>query len=213
MTSRNLFAGAFASALAFAALLGGTTASQAGTINFDDIASFAPVPDGYAGLNWSAIWVHEADFAGYATGVVSSPHVAYVIPGGGSFSTPVGGSTFGLESLFVTAAWRDGMTVTITGYLGGLLKDTFSTTVDTSGPTLINLNWSDIDTVAFDASGGTIHPGFFPNEPATQIVLDDIVVTPLPAALPLFAGGAGVIGFFGWRRKKHAALGLWRCTS
>jgi hypothetical protein len=30
-------------------------------------------------------------------------------------------------------------------------------------------------------------------------------VTPLPAALPLFATGFGVIGLFGWRRKKNAA--------
>lgn len=30
-------------------------------------------------------------------------------------------------------------------------------------------------------------------------------VTPLPAALPLFASGAGVLGFFGLRRKKKTA--------
>src|SRR5262245_20193357 len=30
-------------------------------------------------------------------------------------------------------------------------------------------------------------------------------VVPLPAALPLFASGAGVLGFIGWRRKKKAA--------
>ena len=29
--------------------------------------------------------------------------------------------------------------------------------------------------------------------------------TPLPAALPLFASGAGVLGFFGWRRKRKAS--------
>src|SRR5262249_55734758 len=29
--------------------------------------------------------------------------------------------------------------------------------------------------------------------------------TPLPAALPLFASGAGVLGWFGWRRKKKTA--------
>ena len=28
--------------------------------------------------------------------------------------------------------------------------------------------------------------------------------TPLPAALPLFASGMGVLGFFGWRRKRKA---------
>jgi len=29
--------------------------------------------------------------------------------------------------------------------------------------------------------------------------------TPLPAALPLFAGGVGALGFFGWRRKRKTA--------
>jgi hypothetical protein len=29
--------------------------------------------------------------------------------------------------------------------------------------------------------------------------------TPLPAALPLFAGGVGALGFFGWRRKRKPA--------
>ena len=28
--------------------------------------------------------------------------------------------------------------------------------------------------------------------------------TPLPAALPLFAGGLGVLGLLGWRRKRKA---------
>jgi Protein of unknown function (DUF642) len=42
------------------------------------------------------------------------------------------------------------------------------------------------------------------------IYLDDVSVdvvnaTPIPGALPLFAGGAGVLGFFGWRRKKKSA--------
>ncbi len=29
--------------------------------------------------------------------------------------------------------------------------------------------------------------------------------TPLPAALPLYASGMGVLGFLGWRRKKRMA--------
>jgi hypothetical protein len=47
-------------------------------------------------------------------------------------------------------------------------------------------------------------------DPVTQIgipfsiVLETPIVTPLPAALPLFAGGAGVLGFLGWRRKRTA---------
>jgi Protein of unknown function (DUF642) len=43
------------------------------------------------------------------------------------------------------------------------------------------------------------------------IYLDDVSVdlvnatTPIPGALPLFASGAGVLSFFGWRRKKKSA--------
>jgi len=33
---------------------------------------------------------------------------------------------------------------------------------------------------------------------------DSVTVTPLPAALPLFATGLGTIGVLGWRRKKKA---------
>ena len=33
-----------------------------------------------------------------------------------------------------------------------------------------------------------------------------VAATPLPAALPLFAGGLGALGLFGWRRKKSATL-------
>jgi hypothetical protein len=33
-----------------------------------------------------------------------------------------------------------------------------------------------------------------------------VSTTPLPAALPLFAGGLGAMGLFGWRRKKKTAI-------
>ena len=31
------------------------------------------------------------------------------------------------------------------------------------------------------------------------------IATPLPGALPLFAGGLGALGLLGWRRKRKAA--------
>jgi len=35
-----------------------------------------------------------------------------------------------------------------------------------------------------------------------------LTTTPLPAALPLFAGGLGALGLFGWRRKRKNAAAL-----
>jgi hypothetical protein len=34
----------------------------------------------------------------------------------------------------------------------------------------------------------------------------DVVVTPVPAALPLFATGLGALGFAGWRRRRKRAV-------
>jgi len=39
----------------------------------------------------------------------------------------------------------------------------------------------------------------------TWSVSGDVSATPLPAALPLFAGGLGAIGLLGWRRNRRNA--------
>lgn len=36
----------------------------------------------------------------------------------------------------------------------------------------------------------------------------DLTITPLPAALPMFAAGFGVLGLLGWRRKRRAAVAV-----
>jgi hypothetical protein len=41
--------------------------------------------------------------------------------------------------------------------------------------------------------------------PSMWSVTDPPATTPLPAALPLFAGGLGTLGLLGWRRKRKAA--------
>ena len=55
---------------------------------------------------------------------------------------------------------------------------------------------------------------FYADRNETNAVLDfsvttqnvDIEATPLPGALPLFASGLGVLGVFGWRKKRKSAL-------
>jgi hypothetical protein len=44
-----------------------------------------------------------------------------------------------------------------------------------------------------------IHTTMFPNGE-----IRDLLVTPLPATLPLFATGLGALGLLGWRRKKRS---------
>ena len=40
---------------------------------------------------------------------------------------------------------------------------------------------------------------------ASGTITSALATTPLPAALPLFAGGLGALGLSGWRRKKKLA--------
>ena len=46
---------------------------------------------------------------------------------------------------------------------------------------------------------------FFGLQAGTLLVASDVSETPIPAALPLFAGGAGLIGFLAGRRKQKRA--------
>lgn len=60
---------------------------------------------------------------------------------------------------------------------------------------LISVSW---DQGVFD--GGDVATHQFDN-----IVVNEIAVIPLPAALPLYGTGLAVIGLIGWRRKRKAA--------
>ena len=63
-------------------------------------------------------------------------------------------------------------------------------TGDACGPTSFVNN---IDVIPSDEVGITL------------VRTSSSATTPLPATLPLFGSGAGVLGFLGWRRKKKAA--------
>ena len=92
----------------------------------------------------------------------------------------------------------------------------------------VNVNGSTIDTInGVDGAPGSNPSGTTVTIPITSDILgnitllfwqgsqtqaspifDDVQIsqTPLPAALPLFAGGLGVMGLLGWRKKRKAAV-------
>ena len=44
----------------------------------------------------------------------------------------------------------------------------------------------------------------FEGDASGSFGIQGVAATPLPAALPLFAGGLGALGLLGWRRKRNA---------
>src|SRR5439155_11363185 len=100
------------------ALLGGSRWSSAGVTRFDDLAA-APISN-YGGFTWTNVAVANGDSqgGGYAAGVISPENVAYNRFADTAEFSSVNAAPFDLNSVYITAAWRDGLQVTLTGYNG-----------------------------------------------------------------------------------------------
>ncbi len=182
-------------------LLAAPLAAQAAVITFDDLTCSTdgtPIPNGYAGLNWSNFCCTDgvnvvAGNSGYNAGRVSGSNVAY-----NGFETPAeftimapGGAKFNLNSVYLTAAWNDDLVVTMTAYRDGTALPVVTHTLSATAPTLVTLNLSQIDRVHFSSAGGTPHPdypGF-----GTHFVMDSLdisFVSPAPTGVTAAAGNA-----------------------
>ncbi len=70
----------------------------------------------------------------------------------------------------------------------------------------LNIGYSGYDGIGngqwADAAGGVTTNGY---DPVQGYIVEFSPTTPLPAALPLFATGLGLVGLLGWRRKRKNA--------
>ncbi|MDU8912824.1 calcium-binding protein [Aestuariicoccus sp. MJ-SS9] len=116
----------------------------------DDTTHRFAVPEGYGGLDWSE-WAlimetdeHTGTGTGYVTGAVSGDNIVY-----NSYSrdlTISRDTPFDLESASVTAAVRDGLVLTVTGFLDGAETGAIDIALSRSTPTPV-----EFDDAIFDA--------------------------------------------------------------
>lgn len=213
---QHLFGKPIISLLLLFGLMSANHIAFATVLTFDDIAinksGFppyeTPIMNGYGGLNWSNFYALAPDLSnnnGYVNGIVSGDQVAFNYYGN---PAAVSSSPFDFNGVYLTAAWRNGLNVTVTGSLSGTLLYSRTITVNTSGPTWIAFNFNGIDSLSFDSYGGT-NAGLLGDNGSggkvigdgTQFAMDNFTFSqaapvPIPAAFWLFGPGmAALIGF------------------
>ena len=114
--------------------------------------------------------------SGYHVVTCSGSYVVYSLSNTVATITRVpNGTTFTMNSFLATAAWDDNLNLTINGSLSSAVIHTTSLILQVFNITLVELNWSGIDTLTIKSSGGTLDP----NVPGggTQVAIDNMCVT------------------------------------
>ena len=186
------------------ALLVGAASARATVLTFDDLpTSGVDVPNGYGGLNWTNFGyldgVNYPNKSGFQVAAVSPNNVAFNGGGAQATVTSSGGNAFDFTGAYLTAAWNDGLSVEIQGYLNGVLE--YDTTVHPSAtaPTFFTFNYLNVDTLVLMSSGGTPHPGYA--GPGTQVAIDNFTFTAVPEPATFALMAVSFIGIAAYRRR------------
>ncbi|ODH02891.1 hypothetical protein A4S05_02305 [Nostoc sp. KVJ20] len=189
-------------------VLGIGAVAQAAVLTFDDIApisGFTLIPNDYGGFNWDNFYYTNGSNAisrtGYDNGRVSGDYVAF-----NGFGNPalVSDDVFDFNSAYLTAAWNDGLSVTVEGLNSGATLYSKTVVVDTTQPTLVNFDYFGVDELRFTSFGG-VEPDYLVETggSGTQFALDNFTFNEkatsvpeprlLPALLAIGALNAGLV--------------------
>ncbi|MEH2067090.1 MAG: PEP-CTERM sorting domain-containing protein [Nostoc sp.] len=170
-------------------VLGIGAVAQATVLTFDDIAptsSFADIPNGYGGFNWDNFYYRNGSTViprtGYDNGRVSGDYVSF---NAGGDPALVSDSIFDFNSAYLTAAWNDGLSITVEGLNSGATLYSKTVVVDTTQPTLVNFDYFGVDELRFTSSGG-VEPDYLieTGGGGTQFALDNFSFNEKATSVP-----------------------------
>jgi hypothetical protein len=145
-----------------------------------DFENGGSLPSGYGNFNWTNVnplnGATYTPMSGYHTVTCSGSYIIFILSGATMAMTRVvTGTTFTMNSFLATAAWDDNLNLTIKGLLSSTVIQTTSLILQVFNITLVELNWSGIDTLTMVSSGGTQHPNVVGG--GNQVAIDNMCVT------------------------------------
>jgi hypothetical protein len=150
-------------------------------INFDDVDVPSPtnVPSGYNSYTWNNFGIAKGSIfpnTGYQIGTVSQENIVYSMYGNPAYISK--SNSFNLYSGYFTSAWRNDLQLTVKGFTdeGGTNQKYISTyTLQTTAPSKIVFNWTNIKRILFSSSGGT-DANATDDGDGTHFVLDNLCI-------------------------------------
>ena len=197
--------------LALAALLALSfgAAQASNVITFDSLGSGSFISNGYAGLNWSNFATLNGvtdNNSGYQNGVVSRNNVAFNSSANPATISATSAAGFSLSDGFFTAAWNNGLHVTVNAVFENATTATETFTLNTTGPIDEYFGWNNLAKVTFSSFGGTSAglAGGGEHFALDNLNIAPTVAVPEPATDALLMLGLVAVGL-GIRRRKMAA--------
>lgn len=164
------------------------------------------IQNGYAGFNWNNFYTLNGAWGasqysspGYMNGTTSGNCIAF--NGFGAPSTVSSLTPFSFNGGWFTAAFTNGLSLSITAFNGATQLFQSFLTLDTQTPQQLAVLWDNVDRVEFASGTGT---------PGSQFVFDDFrfnnapipSVVPEPASLVLLGSGLLGLAAVQYRRRR-----------
>ena len=158
-------------------------------LSFDNLPDatgyYAPIGT-YGGFTWHNMYYLESNelsvtTTGYTLGAVSPYNVAFNGFGNAAQITSDIG-LFNFSGMDMTAAFSKGLSVTLTGFAGGVQKYAQTVTLSNTQPNFFNFDFLGVDSLQLTSSGGN-SPSF------TQVALDNFTFSPVSVTLGNPVGG------------------------
>jgi len=180
--------------------------ADASLLNFDDITTkYDATVQEYGGFSWININVLHKDYfkdnfninSGFENGVASGEYIAVNDYARTATVTSENGP-FDFKGTYLTAAWNNGLNITVAAKLDGMEKYNQTVIVDADCKTWFDFDFLGINELEISSSGGTNAELGWKGE---HFVMDnftftEFVQTPVPSTLILlFSGLIGIAGF------------------